>query len=160
MLVQSPTETSVISVFTYTCGDVSNPRDGVLCFVPYGTCYATPIVENAEEDPVQSERYIDLKESTSASTEAKVGEAKRVEPVFSGRQVMDHASRERAWRKWKEAQKQERMRRRRRAGRAVRFVASGVVLSAGIVYLAGVGSELRNNRGRAKIVITSDEARR
>ena len=105
--------------------------------------------ENSEEDPVQSERYVELNDNETSSAK----EPKRLEQVFSG---TSERHRERAWQKWKEQQKQERARKRRRFGRAVRWSAGGVMLSGAVVYLAGVGAEVRQNRGRGKVVVTSD----
>ena len=105
-----------------------------------------------EEDPVQSERYVDLNEALSSSAK----EPKRLEQVFSG---PNERQRERAWQKWKEAQKQDRARRRRRMWQRVKYGAGGVGVAFGVVYLAGVGAEM--NRGRAKVVVPSgEEARR
>jgi hypothetical protein len=101
----------------------------------------------ANDEAVLSERYIEI-DQNAARTSGK--EPKRMESVYSG---VSEKQRERAWQKWKEAQKQERMRRKRKIGRAVRWTAGGVVLSGAVVYLAGVGAEVRGNRGRGKVVV-------
>jgi hypothetical protein len=111
------------------------------------------VSEGSEEEVVQSERFVDLLEGRPSSQESDAKEPKRLEPVFSG---ASEKQRERAWRKWKEEQRQESRRRRRRFGRAVRFVGGGVVLSGAVVYLAGVGAEVRQHRGRGKVVVMSD----
>jgi len=123
---------------------------------------AAPISEQetSDEDHIQAERFIDLhnnsaSSSSSAAPAEGLNEPRRLEQVYSG----SERHRERAWQKWKEAQRAERQRKRRRFGRAVKWTGGGVVLSAGVVYLAGVGAEVRQNRGRGKVVVTGEEGR-
>jgi hypothetical protein len=98
------------------------------------------------EDPVKNEPVAD-----ESATGTGTKEPRRLEPIFSGGK-----NREKAWRRWKEARSAARRARRRRFGRAVKFVAGGVVLSGAVIYLAGVGAEVRLNRGRGKVVLTDD----
>lgn len=107
---------------------------------------------DASEEPVKTETPAE----DAATETATAKEPKRLEPVFSGKP--SHRNMEKAWRRWKEAKRQARQARRRRFGRAVKFVAGGVVLSGAVIYLAGVGAEVRHNRGRGKVVV-SDEKR-
>jgi hypothetical protein len=106
-----------------------------------------PVATERSDDPVKNET---MAEESAVGSGAK--EPRRLEPVFSG----SHKNHEKVWRRWKEAKRQARHARRRRFRRAVKFVAGGVVLSGAVIYLAGVGAEVRQNRGRGKVVVSDD----